>query len=298
LCTKFGVQTTTPGSKYSFYINTQSLGYLPSINARYGNETGGIDFTCYGNGVCGNASTTKIFADGVNAYPVSNKFCDNGTPNPKTPGFPTVAKPVTWYCLGSDNTIETDDALCSAYKGAPTTIKGVCGDAVRIYPDNATGYAPYNFCSKEMSSSPKPAFPLPGKSVSWTCLGSDNATTTDDAVCSASRSNINYTNVQESIIEKFENQPTSRIVNIGSKCKIDWKIKDNAVAYLTNLVCYVTPAGGSSISVASKTGVYESPTLSHMTDFTLSCSGKNSAGNTVEDDAPATCYVAPGVREI
>ena len=289
---------TTPGSKYSFYINTQSLGYLPSINARYGNETGGIDFTCYGKGVCGNASTTKVFAESVTSYPASDKFCDNGTPNPKTPSFPTATKPVTWYCLGSDNTITTDDVLCSASKAVPI-ITGVCGSAhTKKYKNDQTTYSPDTLCLTGETAIPAPTFPAVGKTVTWNCFGSNKTVVTDDATCYASREDAKYINAVDSIIEKFDNQPVTRMVNIGSKCKIDWKIKDNAVSNLTNLTCSVSPVGGSSINPASKSGTYESPVLSHITDFTLNCSGKNINGVTVSDSAPTTCYVGPGVKEI
>ena len=292
---------TVPGSKYGFHLSSWIGGVWVRNPVAPPTAPAGsvyLELTCYGKGVCGNASTTKIFAIGSTTYPVSNKFCDNGTPNPKTPGFPTATKPVTWYCLGSDNNTTTDDAFCSAYIASPTIIPGVCGTAHnKIYLDGATGYGADTFCSKG-SYVVAPSFPGAGSSTKWTCLGSDNTTTTDDAPCSASKANTTYTNVLDSIIEKFDNQPTTRMVNIGSKCKIDWKIKDNAVANLTNLICSVSPVGGSSINPASKTGTYESPALSHITDFTLSCSGKNALGATVSDSAPATCYVAPGVREI
>ncbi len=64
----------------------------------------------------------------------------------------------------------------------PVPVVGICGTANKNYPQGATSYGSDTYCSSGNPSA-SPAFPSPGATVSWTCLGTNGGA--NSALCSA-----------------------------------------------------------------------------------------------------------------
>ena len=142
-----------------------------------------------------NCSTSLVPEDGQcgeynKTYPYSatsygsGDYCKIGDPSSR-PAFPPAdGSYVTWTCSGVDGGQKSFQCTAT-HTGPPITGVGECGSANQIYPYSATSYGGDSFCSLGTPSPSSPAFPNPGQSINWQCVGSGGPSNN----CSASHSN-------------------------------------------------------------------------------------------------------------
>ena len=99
------------------------------------------------------------------------------------------------------------------------------------------------------------------------------------------------------IIEKFDTQPSSRIVNKGQNCVIDWQLKQSAINTLTNLSCVVNP-GATSINITTTSGIFTKTNLQTTTEYRLNCSGLDNLGTLISETKINRCLVNPTIQEL
>ena len=97
------------------------------------------------------------------------------------------------------------------------------------------------------------------------------------------------------LIDSFLTQPSSRLINKGSTCKIDWTINPLAIEFFESLNCTVNP-GNITQNNISQTGFFESPILNNTITYTMSCIGVR-GDITKTESKSATCNVVPDVME-
>ncbi|MGB8815651.1 MAG: hypothetical protein WCC74_00200, partial [Minisyncoccia bacterium] len=125
------------------------------------------------NGACGPA--TRTYASTETAY--SGAQCNSGSSN--NGAFPSPGSSQSWTCSCAGTGCSSP--TCTAYKNP---INGVCGPAARSYANTETGYSGAQ-CNS--GSSNNGAFPSPGTSQSWTCIGVGSGHS-DSGTCTATRS--------------------------------------------------------------------------------------------------------------
>ena len=99
---------------------------------------------------------------------------------------------------------------------APVT--GVCGTANRTYPVGASGYGGDTYCSAGTPSS-QPAFPAPGASVNWTCLGSNGGSNSPQCTATLTQTlySVTVTPTAGGSVESVDNA-----INCGNTCAYNY----------------------------------------------------------------------------
>jgi len=105
--------------------------------------------------------------------------------NLNTPGIVSFSLTCSNATSAGTKTINVRVLESSSLITLPNPVNGVCGTANKQYPSTSTSFGADTFCSAG-SLSQTPAFPAPGGSVSWACMGSNGGTSSS---CSASRVN-------------------------------------------------------------------------------------------------------------
>ncbi|MCX6702061.1 MAG: hypothetical protein NTX96_02625 [Candidatus Zambryskibacteria bacterium] len=133
----------------------------------------------------------SIPADGVadEWLPAGVSYVNSGVSQSSSHSWSTIgAKTIKAL---TQNYQGTNSAWSSPYSvsivNAPIT--GVCGSANKSYPQGSSSYGSDTYCSAGTPSS-SPAFPAPGASVTWTCLGSNGGS--DSPLCTATLIQTTY----------------------------------------------------------------------------------------------------------
>lgn len=216
-------------------------------------------------GVCGFAA--KVYPNYITSY--NGTFCESpSTSTPTTPNFPAVGGVETWSCSGQNG---GSPVLCTATVCSAQQILNNGRCASDNDRDNDGRYDSIDNCVNN---------PNPDQSdIDGDGIGD---------VCDIPENNI---------ISSFLTQPSSRLINKGSQCRIDWNINSAAITLFRSLSCVINP-GGTILNLTNNIGVFTSPPLQNTTKYTLSCTGINSQGENFTESKSTTCHVVPSIIEI
>jgi len=133
------------------------------------------------NGSCGAAARTYTAAE----TDFSGGKCSPVPPTP-TPAFPSPGNSVSWDCPGTGG--GTTKYNCTATRNS-APVNGSCGAAARTYTAAETDFSGGK-CSP-VAPTPTPAFPSPGNSVSWDCIGTGGGSTAYDCTATRNSATVN-----------------------------------------------------------------------------------------------------------
>ncbi len=110
---------------------------------------------------------------------------------------------------------------------APNT-NGACGSANQTYPEGSTSYGPDTYCASGIPSG-SPAFPSPGDSANWTCLGTGTGANSPQCTVSVeapSQYSVTVTKTTGGSVKSVGN-----VISCGSVCAANFA--KSAVVTLT-----------------------------------------------------------------
>lgn len=99
----------------------------------------------------------------------------------------------------------------------------------------------------------------------------------------------------QGIINSFVTHSSSRLINRGEDCVIDWNLKQNAIDNLANLSCQITP-GDIDVDISNIGGAFTKKSLQNTTTYTLNCSGEDE-GKLISESKSDRCVINPEVKE-
>ena len=216
------------------------------------------------NGSC-NTLRAKAYTAAETAW-AGASWCTVGTANNIPATFLNYGASTSWTCAGSGG---GNTATCSASRAH---LIATCGTRATTYAQTVTTWPAGTFCSGTPSPL-TPAFPAVGTSTTWSCLGSNTTSTTDDKSCTATRNvavpipDVTLTtpavitldidsdgNLSRSILLTTTiSNVSAACVGTGCVCDLDWEALNKTVLATDpisfNNTINVTSSGSKSYSV-------------------------------------------------